>query len=409
MFREPNGREDPRRLVITEGQKKAEKAAQEGIGCVAVFGVWSWFVNFGGESVPVEALSRLEWSRYSVEICFDSDAATNPHIRRAELALARWLRNREVFKVAVIRLPAADDGSKVGLDDYLLNHSVDKFEALPRQEADEPQLEDAVEMLSRETGKRQRNETLARILVEEPDAAELERFLKTAARRTGISVVSIRKSAVVEAAQLREKQRDEEALLTPSVEELEKAREQRKATVDAILEDVQRSVTLRAQTWVRGQLAYVCALGAHRAVLLTGACEAVSVDELPQGLTVTEPPPNRSPISQGGICRFRAAESIRAREIFESLRNCFVRHAVFKYASVPTTLALWTMGTYLHVLFNYWVPVVYELRAFPRQVTGGEDAVHALLQRDGADHHSNPGDYIPRHGGKRRDFNTGRN
>jgi len=64
------------------------------------------------------------------------------------------------------------------LDDYLLAHSAQEFEALPRLDDDQLPLEDAVEMLTPETKKKERNATLARIVAEETDLAERERLLK---------------------------------------------------------------------------------------------------------------------------------------------------------------------------------------------------------------------------------------
>jgi len=80
-------------LVVTEGPIKAEAAAQRGIDCVALLGVWNWRQKFGDESVPIEDLSKLPWPEFeAVEICFDSDAATNPQVLKAERALAQWFQ-----------------------------------------------------------------------------------------------------------------------------------------------------------------------------------------------------------------------------------------------------------------------------------------------------------------------------
>jgi hypothetical protein len=354
LFRPPDGREGPMRLVITEGQKKAEKAAQEGIGCIAVFGVWSWLDNFGGLSVPIGQLADIDWPRYLVELCFDSDAVTNPNVRRAEQALARWLRSRGAAKVSIVRLPAGEAESRVGLDDYLVIHSVQEFEALPRLDNDQLPLEDAVEMLTLETEKKERNATLARIIAEETDLAEQERLLKKAAKRTGISLRSISNSAKVEATRLRTEKRKDEPSQRLTPEEVEKAREKRKAAVEAILDEAQRAVTLRAQTWTREQLVYVCAFGGTRAVLLNSDGEAVSAAGLPEGVTITQPPPDRSPISPDGVRRFTAGENVVARTLFGDLSNFFARHAIFKHPSVAPALALWTMGSYLYNLLNYY-------------------------------------------------------
>jgi hypothetical protein len=117
-------------LWITEGEKKALKAAQEGLACVAVPGVWSWRTrDHDGLSVPIPDLDHVAWQGRDVFIVYDSDLATKPDVRRAEVALARELQRRGA-EVRAIRLPAGPHGEKVGLDDYLLTHSVEAVHQL---------------------------------------------------------------------------------------------------------------------------------------------------------------------------------------------------------------------------------------------------------------------------------------
>jgi P4 family phage/plasmid primase-like protien len=69
-----------------------------------------------------------------VFLCFDSDAATNPNVRRAEWHLAEVLA-RHGATVKVVRLPAGDPGpdgapAKVGMDDLLVTRGPDAFRDL---------------------------------------------------------------------------------------------------------------------------------------------------------------------------------------------------------------------------------------------------------------------------------------
>jgi hypothetical protein len=64
-------------------------------------------------------LDQFTWKNRQVTIVFDSDAATNPNVAAASIRLAKeLLRLGAVPKVAT--LPAAIDGSKQGLDDFLV-------------------------------------------------------------------------------------------------------------------------------------------------------------------------------------------------------------------------------------------------------------------------------------------------
>jgi Domain of unknown function (DUF3854) len=358
LFQEPDGRQARMRMVLTEGPKKAEKAVQERIPCVALLGVWNWLQKFGGESIPIEEISRIDWTRYRVEICFDSDAASNPHVRRAERALANWLAQHGA-EVVIVRLPAGEDGSKVGLDDYLVERTAADFEALPRiSAAVEPPLEDAVYGLGPEAGKEERNRVLGRILDEERDAAEQERLFKQAAKQTSISLKSLRASARDEVVKIQVNRRQAEAsqpAQTPQQVEAaqEKARQQRRATAEAMLDEAENTVKLRAQSRAKGQLLYVAALDPAKILAISGT-EVFPVAMLPQGWRLTEPPTDQSPMSKDGIRRFLNGEVVSGPALFDSLRDFFRRHAIYRHNCVASALALWSMGTYLHCLFNFY-------------------------------------------------------
>ena len=121
-------------LVITEGQKKSEKGAQEGICVIALAGVWNWRDRIGESSFPISDFELFSLEARRVALSFDSDAISNNHVRQAERDLAGFLRKRFGARVAVKRLPPGQDGEKVGLDDYLLTHTAEEFWALPEHE-----------------------------------------------------------------------------------------------------------------------------------------------------------------------------------------------------------------------------------------------------------------------------------
>ena len=118
-------------LYITEGEKKALKAAQEGLDCIALAGVWCWKgKDVDGESKPIPDLNKIKWNERNVFIIFDSDASHKPSVLKAEKALASELNSRGAH-VRAIRLPENGD-SKVGLDDFLMNGSLKKLLQLPQ-------------------------------------------------------------------------------------------------------------------------------------------------------------------------------------------------------------------------------------------------------------------------------------
>ena len=109
-----------RTLWITEGVRKADALASIGLPAVALLGVWNWrgkSQNGGTTALPDwEAIALND--RRSVVICFDSDASQNPGVHAATERLGQWLKHRGA-EVSFAYLPPADDGSKVGVDDFL--------------------------------------------------------------------------------------------------------------------------------------------------------------------------------------------------------------------------------------------------------------------------------------------------
>jgi KaiC/GvpD/RAD55 family RecA-like ATPase len=113
-------------LYITEGEKKALKANQEGLPTVAISGVWSWKQKLHGKSLDIPDLDKIEWKRRRAIVVFDSDAEEKPPVAWAEHALCQTLRERGA-EVYIIRLPEGAQGQKYGLDDYLTHVGIEAF------------------------------------------------------------------------------------------------------------------------------------------------------------------------------------------------------------------------------------------------------------------------------------------
>ncbi len=121
---------DPNALLwITEGVKKGDALASRGLCAIALLGVW----NFKGanEKGGVTLLADFDYIALNgrqVNIVFDSDVMTKPQVRGALDRLTEHLQ-RKGAHVAAVYLPQKD-GAKMGVDDYLLTHSVADLEAL---------------------------------------------------------------------------------------------------------------------------------------------------------------------------------------------------------------------------------------------------------------------------------------
>jgi hypothetical protein len=130
-------------LLVTEGEKKALKADQEGFPTVGLSGVWAWQRKReknkdglpAGPRDLIPDLGAIPWEGRRVFVVFDSDAATNKNVQEAERHFAKALVDRGAT-VKIVRLPPGppDKGGrpgKVGLDDYFVaGHSAADFRQL---------------------------------------------------------------------------------------------------------------------------------------------------------------------------------------------------------------------------------------------------------------------------------------
>jgi len=132
-------------LWVTEGEKKALAVCQAGLPCVALPGVWSWKTRDAKDrSRPIPDLDAVVWSSRTVYLAFDSDVASKSSVQFAEFKLAQELHRRGA-KVFAIRLPGDPNGEKVGLDDYLMTHSVEALCAIEPVEIHDPAVKSAPE------------------------------------------------------------------------------------------------------------------------------------------------------------------------------------------------------------------------------------------------------------------------
>ena len=116
-------------LVITEGPLKGLALAAAGYHAIALVGVWNFgrrreTDDAGNKIGPMELndeLACIAWAGRTVIVCYDSDAAKNESVRAAEITLVKLLTAAGAV-VKIARLPEGDDGTKNGVDDYLVRH-----------------------------------------------------------------------------------------------------------------------------------------------------------------------------------------------------------------------------------------------------------------------------------------------
>lgn len=120
-------------LNFTEGAKKADAAAAAGYCMVDVHGVFNWARRDKSNRVALVLEEYPDWApilpTLDGRVCrliFDSDAFRNPHVGLAMRRLANFLARRGAL-VYIVHLPDEPDGSKNGLDDFIVRHSAEAF------------------------------------------------------------------------------------------------------------------------------------------------------------------------------------------------------------------------------------------------------------------------------------------
>lgn len=82
-------------LWITEGVKKADALASQGVCAIALPGVWNWRgKNEVGGLVALPDLEHIAFNERTVYLAFDSDTWTNRSVKAALLRLAGLLEQR---------------------------------------------------------------------------------------------------------------------------------------------------------------------------------------------------------------------------------------------------------------------------------------------------------------------------
>jgi len=116
-------------LWITEGQKKADALASHKLCAIDLLGVWGFKGRniFGGVTVLAD-FDYIAFNNREVRIVFDSDVMSKSSVQQALARLTDHIKRKGANVIAVY-LPSTN-GQKVGVDDYLLTHSVDELERL---------------------------------------------------------------------------------------------------------------------------------------------------------------------------------------------------------------------------------------------------------------------------------------
>lgn len=119
-------------IYLTEGEKKAAKATKEGLPTIGLAGIWNWLAPRSERHAVTDRykindeLTRFLHPNREVVIIYDSDALENS--RKASGFDGNTLRlacELLAFQCSLYRVDIPQSGEdKIGLDDYLMAHSI---------------------------------------------------------------------------------------------------------------------------------------------------------------------------------------------------------------------------------------------------------------------------------------------
>jgi len=126
-------------IFFVEGVKKADSLASQGACAVALNGVWGFKGrNPLGGTIILADFDYIALKGRESYVVYDSDYITIPQVRQAQDRLAEHLK-RKGGKVKIIYLPPKSDGSKQGVDDFLVaGHTINELITLAREIEIEP-------------------------------------------------------------------------------------------------------------------------------------------------------------------------------------------------------------------------------------------------------------------------------
>lgn len=181
-------------FYLTEGEKKALKATQEGIPCIAISGLWNWKVKNKDELIPDFNMIALDGR--TVYIVPDSHFqepdrhGNQKNLRQAVSELAYRLIDRGA-KVYRVVLPKSD--IEVKLDDYLCIHTIEDFKKLPVHPIRKLTIQEDIDGISMETPIDEIKGLLKRIADEVSCEFEKDIYLKELKEKRGITKTAMRK------------------------------------------------------------------------------------------------------------------------------------------------------------------------------------------------------------------------
>ncbi len=113
-----------------------------------------------------------------------------------------------------------------------------------------------------------------------------------------------------------------------------------------------------AQDYADGVLYFGVPVG-DKLFLVTCERKAIASQDIPKGLRVDNRGFDRCDFSQQGIQAYLAGEmEVTTPAILKALEAYFKRFAVYPKAALPLLLAIWTLGTYLYRVFEYYAYLV---------------------------------------------------
>ncbi|MGO9092509.1 MAG: DUF3854 domain-containing protein [bacterium] len=316
-------------VYITEGEKKALKATQSGLWCVAIGGLWNWG-DGSEEKRLIPDFDKINLKGRTVYLVPDNDwLSTDRHgekknLREAVIELGYRLIDRGA-RVFIIYLP---EGAKIGIDDYLCNHTTDEFKTLTKEEVTKHSLDEMLESLTDKSFTENQKEIFDKL--SHLSNSECDLKIIAISKKTGIKISSLRN--------------DFNSFTSRKKQDL---------NVSELLEEREEGCRIfTAQNYHDGVLSYGAVINGAKLVIESTGNIILPGKEVSMKFA-------RSKLTKEAIKRFLAGEDVNGTKLHSRLFRLFSDHIYFDDKRIPGLLATWAMGSYFYKPFPYWGYILF--------------------------------------------------
>lgn len=312
-------------IYITEGVKKALKACQESLFCIALIGLHNWSDGSPDRNL-IPDFDKIALRGREVFIVPDNDwlipdrHGERKNLREAVHGLAYRLIDRGA-KPSIVQLP---EGPLKGIDDYLCKRSIDEFKKLPRSEVRKQTIDEMIEGAHRD---------------------DLRDIFKRMA-----PLMESEKEIYI--GMLSKKLKINKSILKGDIRKIEGKGIGKDEKIEKLLNsESQKQTQFSAIEFIGDQLFYGGIWNGEK-ILLRSDGEIILSNSTDSFRFI------RSKLTSSVGRRYKSGDSVNGNDLLGHLTRLFSSHIIFRDQRFPLLISIWVMGTYLFKIFQFYGYIV---------------------------------------------------